>query len=593
MLRNLFLASLLCWTPIFAADDVVAKAMRDELARSMKKLQLENLLKPYFIAYREVEMDTCSVTASFGAVVTNYCNPPADKRPNSRQMTVEVRVGDYTRDNTNFYAFRMQAAGVVRLTNGLSVPVDDNYDEIRRELWLATDSAYKQALDVYAKKKGALENRSRTDDAPDFSKEAVVKDAELSPVMQWKSAEITAAVKALSLLFRQSPGIADSEVRFNGQNLLIRYLNSEGSEFSRQSTLASYQVSANAQALDGMPVTDFEIAHGRTIAELPSLEEMTKRIGAMQVRLENTRSAAVGVRYTGPVLFEGQAAAEFVAQGLGNGVVGMPRLVVDDARFENVFASNNGSFSDKVGGKVLPEFLSLTDDPTARQLSGQPLLGGYQVDDDNVKARPIKLIERGILKAMLNSRALIPGATVSTGSRRGASAVPSNLIVSSEKGMPADQLKAELIRLVKARNKEYGILVRRIGNPMLSFALNRGRTIVMTSAGAGAVDIEPLLEAYKVFPDGRQELVRNLRVSGMTLGTYKDIVASSDSQYIYTAPFRLKRVSPAMLGGPQMNSGPLLVSVATPSLLIEDMSLQPPSGEIPNLPFTKHPFFDK
>src|SRR5207248_1160962 len=179
-----------------------SKAMRDELARSMKKLQLENLQKPYFISYREVESDACNVSASFGALVNSSCDPPGT-RPRSRRHSVEVRVGDYARDNTKFYAFRLQDSGVVRMLGGdaLSVPVDDNYDEIRRQYWLATDSAYKQALDVYAKKNATLENRTCTDDAPDFSKEAVISDTESVAPSARERAAIEATVKAVSTLF--------------------------------------------------------------------------------------------------------------------------------------------------------------------------------------------------------------------------------------------------------------------------------------------------------------------------------------------------------------------------------------------------------
>ena len=177
-MRKLILSVLLCATPAIAAEDVVMKAMRDEMARSMKKLQLENLQKPYFIAYRLTDSDSCVATASFGALISSACPPAEAGHGRSRQLGVEVRVGDYNRDNTNFYAFQLQVSGVVRtfVSGGMGISTDDNYDEIRRQLWLATDAGYKQALDVYAKKKAALENRTRTDDAPDFSKEEVIND---------------------------------------------------------------------------------------------------------------------------------------------------------------------------------------------------------------------------------------------------------------------------------------------------------------------------------------------------------------------------------------------------------------------------------
>jgi len=593
MKMRLFFSVLMLAATAMAADDAVVRAMKDELARSMKKLQLENLQKPYFIAYRMTDLDSCTVTASFGALVSSEC--PAAERGRRRMLSVEVRVGDYNRDNTNFYAFQLGVAGVVRnfVIGGMGISIDDNYDEIRRQLWVATDSGYKEALDVYAKKKAALEHRTRTDDAPDFSKETAVTDSEIMPRLELKASDAEAMVKSLSSLFRKAPGIDNSEVQLSATNELVRYINSEGTAFTRQTPLLSLTARADTQASDGMPLSDFEAIYAHSLAELPAREELAKRIQALETRLQNLRTAALVERYTGPVLFEGEAAAELVSQSLGNAVLGMPRLVVDDVRFERIFGSDEGALTDKLGGRVMPEFLSLTDNAAAREFQGQALFGGYQVDDDGVKSRPTVLVDKGTLKTMLRTRALIHGTTDSSASRRGRGPMPSNLLLSSEKALTSEQIKAELIRLIKDRGKEYGVLIRRIGNPAQTQSLARGRTIIITSRGGGnGVEIEPVLEAYKVYPDGREELVRNLNIQGFTLAAFKDILAVSDKPTVTTAPFRSKRVSP-VLSGFTINATPTLVSVAAPSLLIDDLTLQRPSGEVPNLPFTKHPYFEK
>jgi hypothetical protein len=594
MTKRILATALLCAAPALAADDVVMRAMRDELARSMKKLQLENLQKPYFIAYRAVESSGCNAAASFGALVTSNCEPPPEGRARSRQLSVEVRVGDYSRDNSSFYAPQLASAGVTRVLApaGMSVPVDDNYDEIRRQLWLATDSGYKNALDLYAKKKAALENRTRTDDAPDFSKEPPVTDSETAKSVTWNRAEIDSLVKALSMLFRQTPAIDHSEVRFSATNWTTRYVNSEGTSFIRETPSASIVVTADTQAVDGMPLTDFEATYGRSMEDLASRDEMTRRIHALAARLETLRKAPVLEKYTGPVLFEGQAAGEIVAQGFANALLGMPRIVVDDMRFAAAFNSNDRTLFDKIGSRVLPDSLSVVDNPAAHEFHGQPLLGGYQVDEDGVKAGPTQLIGSGILKTLLHTRALIPGTTASTGSRRGPWPMPSNLLITSEKGMPPAQLKAELIRMAKQRGSDYGVVIRRIGNPMTASTLGRSRIIIITSRASGGIDVEPAIEAYKVYADGHEELVRNFNITNLMLSSFKDIAAASDSSAVYTLPFRPRLTSPVITGflGP---NGPNLLSIATPSLLFDDLSLQRPSGEVPNLPFSKHPSFDK
>jgi predicted Zn-dependent protease len=583
-------AALMCAASVFAADDVVMKAMRDEMARSMKKLQLENLQKPYFIAYRAMQNDSCSVEASFGALTGSSC----EARPTgTRRFGIEVRVGDYTRDNTNFYAPNFQPAGVTRvIMPGIqAVPIDDNYDELRRQLWIGTDSAYKAALDLYARKKAALENRNRTDDAPDFSKEPAAKDTETAPPIVWNHTELDALVKSLSALFRESPAIDNSSVSFNGANYLTRYVNSEGTEFTRQTSSVTLKINADTQAVDGLPLTDYDVFYGRSMQQLPSKDELVTRIRAMQARMKSLREAPLVERYTGPVLFEGGAAAEIFMQAMGGALVGAPRVVTEDTRITMAFNGDAG-LGERIGSRVLPDFLSISDNPAIRDYHGKPLFASYQVDEDGVKAGSTTLIDQGVLKTLLHTRGLLAGTEHSTASRRGLGAMPSNLIFTSTKSMTSDQLKAELLKVVKQRNKEYGIIVRRMGDQMLAQNMLRSRVVIFTSGAPQAIEVEPLIEAYKVFPDGHEELVRNLTVNGLSMGAFKDILAVSDTPSVETRPFRQKIFSPAT-GGIQSIPGPNLVSVAIPSLLFDELTLQRPKGDIPNLPFTKHPSFDK
>ena len=586
--------TILCSVPTLAADDVVMRAMRDELERSMRKLQLENLQKPYFISYRSVETQGCSMGASFGALTNSYCEPAASDHARSRNLSVEVRVGDYTRDNSNFFA-PMMNAGVARPlgTGGTSVPIDDNYDEFRRQLWLSTDSAYKNALDTYAKKKAALENRTRTEDAPDFSKEDVVKFEQPRPPIGWNRAELEKRVKSLSALFRETPGIDGSSVMLTTNVWLTRYVNSEGTSYVRGATGATITINADAQASDGMPISDFEVIHANSIDQLPPQDEIVKRIRGLQSRLERLRNATGVDRYTGPVLFESDAAAELLLQALGSALAGVPRVVVDDLRFERLYSANGG-FAERIGTRVLPDFLTVTDDPSAKEFRKQPLFGGYDVDDDGVTPHPTVLVDKGILKTLVHTRALIPGTTRSTANRRGNGPMPSNLLITSDKSRTPEELKADLLRMTKLRGNEFGIVVKRMANPVTQSPLNRSRMIIMTGGnGPGNINVEPLIEAYKVFPDGHEELVRNLNLNSLTLASFKDIVAVSDAASVYTAGMRMTIRSPAMMMSFLPPGGPSFVSVGTPAMLFDDMTLQRPTGDVPNLPFTKHPFFDK
>jgi hypothetical protein len=592
MLRRIIAASFLTASLTLAADDTIVRAMRDELARSMKKLQLENLDKPYFVAYRMVESNGCSATASFGALVGSSCEPVGTAVRN-RSMTVEVRVGDYAHDNSNFFA-PMSTSGVTRIAfgGGVSVPIDDNYDEIRRQLWLATDSAYKTALDTYAKKKAALEHRTRPRaDPPDLSREAVVTDTESEPPTTWDKPRAEGMVKALSAIFRETPAVDNSEVRLNATIWRTCYVNSEGSSYTRGKSFVQLETNADTQAIDGMPLTDFDVVYAHSMAELPPREALEKRVRSLAARLVELRKAQLLDRYTGPVLFEGQSAAELFLQAVGSAMVGTPRTVVDDIRFEGMF-QNNGGFADKVGARIFPDFLALKDAPATRDFRGMPLFGSYRVDDDGVKAGETVLVDKGFLQTLLHTRALIPDTTHSTANRRSTGAMPSNLLFSTEKQMTEEQLKVELIRMASQRHKEYGILVRRMGNPMLQATLGRSWVIFFNNSnGPGSISVEPIVEAYKVFADGHEEPLRDLKINGLTLDAFRSILAVSEPSTIYTAPLRILNRSPMTGVSFLQPGGPMVVSTNAPSMLFEDITLERPTGDVPIPPFSGHPFF--
>ncbi len=268
-------------------------------------------------------------------------------------------------------------------------------------------------------------------------------------------------------------------------------------------------------------------------------------------------------------------------QAMGGALVGAPRVVTEDTRVMMAFNGDAG-LGERIGSRVLPDFLSIADNPSIRDYHGKPLFAGYQVDEDGVKTGSTTLIDQGVLKTLLHTRGLIPGTEHSTANRRGFGTMPSNLIFTSTKSMTSDQLKAELLKVVKQRNKEYGIIVRRMGDQVLAQNMLRSRVIIFTSGAPQAIEVEPLIEAYKVFPDGHEELVRNLTVNGLSMGAFKDILAVSDTPSVETRPFRQKIFSPAT-GGIQSIPGPNLVSVAIPSLLFDELTLQRPKGDIPNL----------
>jgi hypothetical protein len=218
------------------------------------------------------------------------------------------------------------------------------------------------------------------------------------------------------------------------------------------------------------------------------------------------------------------------------------------------------------------------------------------VDDDGVPTRRTVLVENGTLKTLLASRNPIAGVTQSTGSRRGSSVIPGNLLVTVTQGLPEEAMKAKLLSLVQQRGKPFGIVIERLANPMAAEPQDM-MTSLMSSfmpgrGGEGPTQLA--LVAYKIFPDGHEELVRNVATDGVTTAAFKDIVAASAHGLVYSTPFLSMRSSMFSIfaGGSPAEASLPVVSFVVPSLLFDDVTLKRPMKEIPKPPLSSRPVGD-
>ncbi len=578
--------------PAAGAGDPVMKAMEEELGRSTTALQMEDLSKPYFVAYRVDEVATSDCAATFGSLVRSDSS-------RNRLLEVEVRVGSAALDNTNFLAMPDFGGGNPFGAGTARLPLDDSELEIRRQLWLATDAAYKAALENLAKKKAALQNKTRTDDIPDFaSQEPGRVEAQGSVPALGETARAAELARRLSALFREMPEVSSSEVRLRQTVVVTRYANSEGSRFVRVTPEVRLLATASTQAPDGMPLADFVYAASRDLGGLPPVEELEKQVKTMGARLTALRQAALLDSYNGPVLFEGQAAAELLAQAFVPRLLASRDPVAENPQLEMFLTMGRGEgpWVDKIGARVLPRSLSLADDPTLGELGGAALLGGYSVDDDAVPARRTELVAAGTLKTLLSTRTPVRGVPASSGNRRGAGPAPSNLVLASSEGVADAELRAQLLTLVADRGLEYGVIVRRVSNPVVAMVADPlGAVMSMLGGGGQQQGVQPAVEAVKVFADGHEEPLRNVELGDVSAAAFKDIVAAGATPTVTSLPFQVGGGSGIgffmSLGEGRPGDAAPLVSVATPPLLFEELTLKKPSGEVPRPPVAPHPFF--
>lgn len=562
ILKPLIGSALMLASPLLRAEeDAVGRAMHDEMQRSMQKLKFEQFDKPYFISYMVVDNEMKEVAATLGSVLSS-------NESNTRSLMVIVRVGDYASDSGSFLSMTSGPEGFAAfvMSGTTQLPLDDNYKELRRKIWLTTDRAYKKALEDFSGKQAALQNRNRTEKIADFSHASPVSITDLAPRADLDLPKATRLVRDASAVFRQTPSIQTSRVQLIMFNHQERYLNSEGSSFNRRQPRVSWRVTASAQAPDGMPLSDFVADYGYSLKDLPSASAMLSQVRELQDEIGRLQAAPIQDRYEGPVLFEGQAAVEIFSHQLAGGLSAVPPLVSSNDQLAQAFRQQSSGFLDKVGLPVLPRFMDVADDATATHEKENLLFGSYKVDEEGVVPGRTSLVEHGILKTLLTSRAPVRGIAASTGNMRELGVAPSNLFVSADMTSTPQELREQLVELAKAQGYSYGIAVRRL----------TGKTATL---------------AYRIYADGHEELVRNADVADLTSANFKHISAVSDQRTVYTEAAPFKGASPFNLN---LSAGVQpLVSYVVPSMLFPDVTIEKPSGESPKPTVIGSPLAEK
>ena len=570
--------------------DVLYRALADELQRSMAQLAVDGLEAPYFLAYRVDELEARAAAASFGSEVSRRSNL-------SRLLTVELRVGDYAFDNTNFLSLSsLTAAGSGSAGRPTSLPVDDNYREIRRQVWLATDRAYKTALEQLAQKRAALQNKTLAEQIDDFG--AIEPKVHVDPLEAPapppidRIAELTVD---LSTRLKSFEALYDSYVSVIAGRSRTTILTSEGGVTRTSHAGARLVAGARTQAVDGLPLEDTYLAVADSFEELPDREVLQAEMVALGDRLTELRPAGLLDRYNGPVLFEPQAAAELVLQGFAPRLLSQRQPLAGDERLASALnRSGARDFKDRLGARVLPRFMAVFDDPLLAWEGRPSVHGSYEVDEQGVPARRTRLIERGYLKTLLSGRTPVVGVGESSGSWRGGGVMPSNLVFETATRWTSEELREELMLLVADRGAEFGVIVSRMGPAEAAVAAGWRRPGL---GGRRAPDqISAAVVATKVFPDGREVPLRNVEVPDFSPAAFKDIIGVGSNDVAYSRPFVPRAGDPlARLGGGASFGGfggPPLTTVVVPALLFEEVTLKKPGSEIPSLPIAGHPAFE-
>ncbi|MBN2383872.1 hypothetical protein JXQ70_13435 [bacterium] len=561
-------------------DRTILKAMEAELSRTMDQLKMEGFEAPYYVSYKINEADYVLMKAVFGALTE-------DTRDRQRYLLIDMRVGDYQLDNSHFIG---QDFGGRR---GMYSPVtiENDYDAIRHGIWLATDRAYKSALETLARKKATIENRLIEDRPDDFSRVEPTVLLEQAVELDLDRTRLAETIRDLSGLFREFPLLQSSKVMLTATASNHYFVDSEGSQHLKGKTTISLYAYASTQAQDGHELDDFREFHFRTAAEfltaLGPIEISLKEMGSL---LTSLTTVAETKSYIGPVLFTDQAAAQLLYQIIGKGVSNAVTPLYENEMFSRYMQNESDGFlANRIGLQIMPEKFSVYDDPNLDDWQGNHLIGGFKVDDQGVKAQKVQLVEAGKLETVLMSRAPIKKVTRSNGHARGGSfsqpvARVGNLIVQAESGLSDQALKDTFINLLKDLGLESGVIVTRL-KTQVPPDLFDDRSAMISFFGGRSTKLKLLtepLEAYLLdLKTGTMNVLSPMEFTDVNYRVLKDIVAHSTDLNVHN-----------FISNERME-GMLPMSVVAPDLIIEEMELSARETKPTRQPYLPHPFFEQ
>tara|TARA_Y100000310_G_scaffold342605_1_gene446512 strand:+ start:4531 stop:6108 length:1578 start_codon:yes stop_codon:yes gene_type:complete len=214
-----------------------------------------------------------------------------------------------------------------------------------------------------------------------------------------------------------------------------------------------------------------------------------------------------------PVILSGAASADLAHEAFAH------RLSGEDVKDNSLNCMRN-----RMGKKILPDFLSVIDNP---QLYGSP--GSYKFDDEGVKSQGINYIENGVLKDMeldresahsfgKKSNGHARSGWISgfrNGKRKSLKPKPrvGNLQLISSNTVSDKELMEKLKQHCAENNKEYGIYVEKV-----AVGEDDGSSLTLYPS-----------KSWKIFSDGRTEPITHFKVKGNPLEMLNNITVTGEN----------------------------------------------------------------
>jgi hypothetical protein len=517
------------------SEDILISAMQDELKRNVDQLRLPGYGNPFFMMYGIRDEKSHSVSATLGSLAQSSSTPIRFR------TTTRVLVGDYGFNDESLDDNLTSAPSEL----DINIPLDDDYYGIRRSFWSATDKVYRNAARHYQTHQQSLkETGKELKDIPhrSFAKGTSVKMISPLNSYAWGKSKWEDVARNLSALFLKHNDILTSAVAINYLEGFDYLVNSEGTIAKIPFNAASLMVIAQSKNEKGEVGFDRILIQKKTPNQFPSESELTTQIEKFISHFEKQfEIPKFEEEYSGPVLLMGSSVADVLYSSL---VRSRESLMCNDniAKLKGFQFDPGSAMDGKIGKAIIHESMTVKAKPKLEIFNGIDLLGTFAIDPEGVvPADETVLIEKGILKTLMNNRNITHPSQTSNGFSGG----PGVLEITTTFRNTEKELKDKLIAKAKAEGLDFGIILRDAG-----------------IAGIGIVDV------YKVsVADGKEELMRQGFLQQPGMKALKRLMGATEK---YTA----HNMSGNAQGNPAANG--VEVSLIIPEgILLEELEIKP------------------
>jgi TldD protein len=527
----------------------LAHLLAGEAHRARDELRAPGHRGPYYVGYLLRDIEQFWIDARFGTLF-------ADEHRRWRRCFADVRVGSYKYDHVtdgglDDNSTKAESYGYT------SLPIGENVGGVIHGLWQLTEARYREAAeDLLEKRADQLHVRDPNLGLSAFERRDPTVHEALSPFPEVDRAYWIKYVEAASAIGQREEDLFGCEVELTVRNITRIFVSTEGSVVTDRQAFWQLNVMLDLSSENGVTVPWNLSRFVIDPSELPSIHDIKK---AMRRALDTMRKIAAGdtVRaYAGPVLLDPRPAGLLIHEAIGHRLEG-----------NRLLSSGEGqTFRDALGSHYLPEVLSINDNPTLSHFEGKSLVGHYLYDDEGVATGNASLVERGRIRGYLTSRAAVARGHRSNGHARNESferpmSRMGVTIVEAHEGVDDKSLKRMLIEEVKKRRLPYGIHV---------LLADSGETA--TKSYDFQAFLGQIRAATRVFPDGREDLLRDVSFVGTPLNAVRGIIAAGTR----------REVDNSYCGA---ESGAVPVTTISPALLIDNLELQS-SARSPHAPHT-------